>query len=125
MLFVFSGPSSRRDSLAFRDDPSVYDCASPLDNPAGNLALFSFGNSGRNSLRGPGINNFDLSLLKSFKVGERVGMQFRTEFFNAFNHTQFFISGNSDSAFGFTSTFGQATQTRDPRIIQFALKASF
>jgi hypothetical protein len=106
-------------------DPTVYECASPLDTQPGTLALFSFGNSGRNSVRGPGINNIDLSLLKNFKVGERVGMQFRTEFFNAFNHTQFLVSGNSDTAFGATSTFGQATQTRDPRIIQFALKASF
>jgi hypothetical protein len=98
-------------------DPTAYDCV--------NIPLFTFGNVGRNSIRGPGINNFDLSLLKTFKIGERANVQFRTEFFNAFNHTQFLISGNSDTAFGFTSTFGQVTQARDPRIIQFALKVGF
>jgi len=63
--------------------------------------------------------------LKDFKVGERASVQFRTEFFNAFNHTQFLISGNSNTAFGFTDTFGQVTQARDPRIVQFALKVGF
>jgi hypothetical protein len=98
-------------------DPTAYDCV--------NIPLFTFGNVGRNSIRGPGINNVDLSLLKTFNVGERANVQFRTEFFNAFNHTQFLISGNSDTAFGFTSTFGQVTQARDPRIVQFALKVGF
>jgi hypothetical protein len=52
-------------------------------------------------------------------------MELRTEFFNAFNHTQFLLPGNSSTAFGFTGSFGQVTQARDPRIIQFALKFSF
>lgn len=92
----------------------AYDCAS--------TPLFTFGNSGRNSLRGPGINNIDLSLFKHFKIRERTDLEFRTEFLNALNHTQFLLSGNSSSAAGFTDTFGQITQARDPRIIQFALK---
>lgn len=104
-------------------DPDVYDCLNVAEG--GTIPLFTYGNSGRNSVRGPGINNIDLSLLKNFKFGERLAMQFRSEFFNAFNHTQFVIPGNSNTAFGFTGTFGQATQARDPRIIQFALKASF
>jgi len=91
----------------------------------GTIPLFTFGNSGRNSVRGPGINNVDLSIFKNFKFSERTNLQFRTEFFNAFNHTQFLISGNSNTAFGFLGGFGQVTQTRDPRIIQFALKLSF
>jgi len=52
-------------------------------------------------------------------------LQFRTEFFNAFNHTQFLISGNSSTAIGFRDSFGQVTQARDPRIIQFAVKIGF
>jgi len=72
-------------------------------------------------VRGPGINNWDISILKRFKIAESRSLEFRTEFFNAFNHAQFL---NPD-AFGFSSTFGQVTQARDPRIIQFALKFAF
>ena len=112
-------------------DPTAYDCENVTEG--GGIPLFTFGNSGRNSLRGPGINNADISLFKNIKFSERTTMQFRTEFFNAFNHAQFFIPGNSDTAFGFTDTFGQATQDRPlehgggtgARIIQFALKLSF
>ena len=104
-------------------DPTAYDCLNVSEG--GGIPLFSFGNSGRNSVRGPGINNVDLSIFKNFKFSERTNLQFRTEFFNAFNHTQFLISGNSNTAFGFLGSFGQVTQTRDPRIIQFALKLSF
>jgi hypothetical protein len=107
----------------FYFNPLAYDCANVTEG--GGIPLFSFGNSGRNSIRGPGINNVDLSIFKNFKFNERSALEFRTEFFNAFNHTQFLLSGNSASVFGFNSTFGQLTQARDPRIIQFALKLSF
>jgi hypothetical protein len=91
----------------------------------GTIPLFTFGDVGRNTVRGPGINNVDLSVFKNIKFSERVNMQFRTEFFNAFNHTQFLISGNSSTAIGFRDLFGQVTQARDPRIIQFAIKLAF
>ena len=54
-------------------------------------------------------------------MGESRSLEFRAEFFNAFNHTQFMNPDN----FGQDSTFGQITQARDPRIIQFALKFYF
>lgn len=107
----------------FYFNPLAYDCANVTEG--GGIPLFSFGDSGRNSVRGPGINNVDLSIFKSFKFNERSALEFRTEMFNAFNHTQFLLSGNSSSVFGFNNTFGQLTQARDPRIIQFALKLSF
>jgi len=107
----------------FYFNPLAYDCANVTEG--GGIPLFTFGDSGRNSIRGPGINNYDLSIFKTFKLNERSALEFRTEFFNAFNHTQFLLSGNSSTAFGFTGTFGQMTQARDPRIIQFALKLSF
>jgi hypothetical protein len=107
----------------FYFNPLAYDCANVTEG--GGIPLFSFGDSGRNTVRGPGINNVDLSIFKSFKFNERSALEFRTEFFNAFNHTQFLLSGNSSSVFGFTGSFGQVTQARDPRIIQFALKLSF
>ena len=107
----------------FYFNPLAYDCANVTEG--GGIPLFSFGDSGRNTVRGPGINNVDLSIFKTFKFNERSALEFRTEMFNAFNHTQFLLAGNSSSAFGFTGTFGQVTQARDPRIIQFALKLSF
>jgi Carboxypeptidase regulatory-like domain len=114
----------------FYFNPLAYNCISEADflpgtAPPGVIPLLTFGNSGRNSIRGPGINNVDLSIFKNIKFSERTNLQFRTEFFNAFNHTQFVISGNSATASGFHGNFGQVTQTRDPRIIQFALKLSF
>jgi Carboxypeptidase regulatory-like domain/TonB dependent receptor len=93
----------------FYFDPTAYNCIPPD---------FTFGNSGRNTIRGPGRNNFDLTIGRRFKLGEARSLEFRSEFFNAFNHAQFF---NPDH-FGFSNTFGQITQARDPRIIQFALK---
>jgi hypothetical protein len=79
------------------------------------------GNSARRFFYGPGINNFDLALHKVTRIKERIDLEYRAEFFDAFNHAQFLTpSGNINS-----STFGEATSARDPRIIQMALKLGF
>jgi hypothetical protein len=91
------------------------------------------GNTGRNFLRGPGFTNFDLSLFKDFKFSERIILQYRAEFFNIFNHTQWFgintgiSAANPDSAVTAATrgTSGQLTSARDSRKIQMALKFSF
>jgi len=83
-----------------------------------------FGSAGRNVVRGPGINNWDLSVFKSFPgiLGpETSGLEFRAEFFNAFNHTQWNAVG---TAFG-SGAFGVVTGARDARVIQFGLKLRF
>ena len=77
-----------------------------------------FGNSGTNIITGPGVNNFDLALEKSAQIREALRLQFRAEFFNALNHAQFL---NPDSKVG-DANFGQVTQARDGREIQFGLK---
>ncbi|MCL5670582.1 MAG: TonB-dependent receptor [Acidobacteria bacterium] len=82
----------------------------------------ALGNAGRNVVFGPGINNMDLAALKNFPVTERVGLQFRAEFFNALNHAQF-VAPNAWTAG--TGTFGTITGTEAPRQIQFALKLLF
>lgn len=84
-----------------------------------------FGNSSVGILTGPGQNNWDIALLKKFRFSsnkEVFGLEFRTEFFNAFNHPQF---NDPDVAFG-GPTFGQISSTIvNPRVLQFALKLSF
>ncbi len=53
-------------------------------------AVGTFGNAPKDVIRGPGINNWDISLFKKIPLpGERLKLQFRGEFYNAFNHTQF------------------------------------
>jgi outer membrane receptor protein involved in Fe transport len=91
-------------------DPSSFECV--------NNALFTFGTLSRNAIRGPGINNWDLSLTKNTKITEHKSLEFRAEFFNALNHTQFVNPDNQ----GFSATFGQVTSDRGPRILQFGLK---
>ena len=90
----------------------------------------TFGNMGRNSLRRPGVYKWDLSLFKNFKAGERARMQFRSEFFNAFNHPSFTTVGSTlnTTATGVNpaaNSFGVVTGTRDARVLQFGLKMSF
>jgi hypothetical protein len=81
-----------------------------------------FGNTGRNILVGPGQFNWDGSVTKNFKILEKSTLQFRADFFNAFNHAQF-----SNPAIAVNSAaFGQITSTTvAPRIIQFALRYAF
>jgi hypothetical protein len=101
---------------------------------AGGVPMFTYGNMGRNVLRGPGINNWDISVMKNFRFTETKSLQFQTNFFNAFNHTQFFSPTSSSGAVGASSNFGQVTTDatgssstyyRGPRIIQLALKLYF
>ncbi len=72
---------------------------------------------------GPGFWNIDLSLIKRTKIRESLNLEFRAEAFNAFNHTNFFVSNENNDIN--TTTFGRLTTTFDPRILQFALKLNF
>ena len=114
---------------------------------ATNTVIGSFGDAGRNIIQGPGTQNWDISLFKIFPISEQKRLEFRAEFFNAFNHydpefdnpgsfntniaTQHGLdetaaetgctngNPNSNCAFGF------AQAAHDPRFIQFALKFYF
>jgi hypothetical protein len=95
-----------------------------------NTALFSEnalgtpGTAARRFFYGPGINNFDLALLKNVRLTESKSLQFRLEAFNVFNHAQFYgpsaVDGNISS-----STFGQVVSAAAPRILQIAAKLNF
>lgn len=84
-------------------------------------ALGTFGNIERNSLRGPGYANVDMGLHKNFPITQSFKLQFRAEAFNVFNRVNF-NNPNSDRN---NANFGRILTAMDPRILQFALRASF
>lgn len=100
-------------------DPTIPgDCAS---NP-GAVPFGTIGNAPRTICCGPGINNWEIGFQKVTPLSERTRLEFRGEFFNAFNHAQFFQpDGNTTDG----SDFGRVKRARDPRLVQFALKLYF
>ncbi len=81
-----------------------------------------FGNAGRNIVRGPGLQNVDLSLFKSIGLTETSKLQFRAEVFNVFNHANFLPPVNDIRS----PDFGRIIETAtDAREIQFGLKFMF
>lgn len=81
----------------------------------------TFGNAGRNILSGPGLATVNFSIVKNTKATERLNVQFRAEFFNLLNRTNFNLPDN----FVGSPTFGQITSAQDPRRLQLALKFLF
>ena len=91
-----------------------------------------FGNSGRNIIRGPGINNWDAGIGKDFKFTERVAFQFRMEGFNIFNHAQYGFDPFTATNIGAPVSnnpnnldYGKVIAARPGRIIQFGGKVVF
>ncbi len=78
-------------------------------------------------LRGPGINNFDFAVFKRTQMGEKMGLEFRTEFFNLFNHPYFGMpaTGLGAPLFGVVNSTVQGGVASPERLIQFALKFVF
>lgn len=89
----------------------------------------TWGNSARYILRGPGVNNWDISAIKDFPVRDQMRFQFRAEAYNAFNHSQFSAMDTTakfDAAGNQTNTgLSSFTSARTPRILQFALRFYF
>jgi|SRR5580704_8347444 outer membrane receptor protein involved in Fe transport len=83
--------------------------------------LGTFGNTPHALCCGPALSNTDLVIAKRTPITERLNTEFRAEFYNTWNHTEF---ENPDGNFT-NSTFGQILKLRDPRVMQFALKILF
>jgi hypothetical protein len=108
-------PASQRspnrwfNTAAFVPPPLYYDSQG---------AFSILGNEGRNVITGPGFGAWDLSLARRFRLSERTGLTFRSDFFNLTNHPNFdrpgLIVGTSD--------FGVITSAENAREIQFALR---
>jgi hypothetical protein len=105
-------------------------CPAPIV-PFGDPTATGFGNSGVGAVLGPGQFNWDISILKSTKITERVNMQFHTDFYNAFNHPQFADPGGASfGTVGFENIASPATisilhTNVNPRLIQFGLRFTF
>jgi hypothetical protein len=104
-------------------------------NPVGAFAQpapLTFGNSPKNIVKGPGRDNWNLSLFKDFHFTEKTGVQFKAESFNTWNHTQFTGVNNGvlngadgTGANAYNSTAGAINAVADPRVFQLGAKAYF
>jgi hypothetical protein len=103
--------------------------ASALSAPACLTGPDCYGNLPHDAIRGPGRDNWNLSLFKNFVISEERGSRFelRVETFNTWNHTQFkgdYNNGGISSNFG-ASNFGAVTAAFDPREFQLGAKLIF
>jgi len=126
----------------------VFNCARPnvIANPNGppcipgtifntcafvaNTTFGTFGDAGRNIIRGPGLQNWDMSFIKEFPVHEQMHLEFRAELFNIWNHPNLTFADETTTNENFSiergaSQFGFPTASRAPRLVQFALKFYF
>ena len=83
--------------------------------------LGQFGDSGRNVIPGPGLANVDLSLIRDFRLSDRIAGQFRVDFYNAFNHPNF-IAPPTTQNFADSPDFGTLFVARSPRILQTGIQ---
>jgi hypothetical protein len=118
-----TGKSAKRSSTSTDDMLARYFDTSVFTQPA----PFTFGNLARTlpDVRGPGINNFDASLVKGFRIGERMKAQFRGEFFNAWNRTEFTNPGTTQGTAQFGVISGISNSANPARQVQLALKLLF
>jgi hypothetical protein len=122
--FTTSVPNAIGDYTAGRSLPTQYLNKAAFDYPrnAQGVAIHVPGNAGRNQIEMPGIANWDASLFKNVKFGERFTTQLRFEAFNLFNRTHFGAPNLSWTS----PTFGRITTTLlDPRRIQLGLRLMF
>jgi hypothetical protein len=85
-------------------------------------AAFTFGDVGRNTIYGPGLQTLDMALAREFALTEQFRFQFRAEFFNALNH----VNLGTPNRFVNTPQFGTITEATTPgRQIQFSVRVSF
>ena len=137
-ILLFGSPyvSSRGSSFQYLNPgafalPPIASSAVGVIDPTAIPSPNMPGMTGRNTYRGPGTNNWDMTLAKTFPITERVRLQIRGEAYNVFNHVSYDAVQNSatfDSATGqltSTSNFGQFTSERDPRRLQLVAKISF
>jgi hypothetical protein len=126
--FSFEFPSEPNQAIPFRHmdprrnngfyfDPNTFTDAT--------VPLGQLGNAPRTICCGPGIQDWTVAFHKNTPVTEGTHMEFRAEFFNAFNHTQFLNPCGNTASCNDGSTYGKVSQARNPRLVQLALKYVF
>jgi hypothetical protein len=116
-----TGPITYPKTVAEWFNPASFSTPACLTGPD------CWGNLGFDALRGPGRDDWNLSLIKTFAITERFKVQFRADSFNVWNHTQFKGDANNGgiSLDQGASNFGAITAAFDPRVFQLALKVFF
>ncbi|HEY1336192.1 MAG TPA: hypothetical protein VGF59_01715, partial [Bryobacteraceae bacterium] len=122
--FTAWGPNTQRPNLVAGADPSLAHGDRTLShwfNTAAFVASqnLTLGYAPRFPLHGPGINNWDLALMRDFRVRERMKMQFRTEAYSAMNHPQW---GSPGTSLNNLNTFGVVNSAAGARQIELALR---
>jgi len=124
-------PNVAGDPMDFDGDPLTgWFNTAAFSRPAGRGDI---GNSPRNVVQRPGINNWDLALFKNFRMTSTRAFQFRAELFNALNHTQFsdidrnaqFNAAGGQVNPNFGTVIGIGSPTRAPRVIQLSVRLNF
>jgi hypothetical protein len=110
---------SRNQSIANWFGPPIGSPGSVFTLPTNDQP---FGNLGRNAFRAPGLAQWDLGVTKNFNFTETIRLQFRSEFFNVLNHTNFGIPSNQQAN---NASFGSITGTFPARQVQFGMKLLF
>jgi hypothetical protein len=118
---LFTGTSIHHKDPRSSITAPFFDASQFVPEPIGTLG------SRRRFFHGPGLNDWDMALLKDTRLSETTRLEFRAEFFNLFNHTQFnAVNGNiSGAGSGQSFGFGNAQSTQPARIGQLSLKLLF
>lgn len=116
---AFSNQQCAENDPNCQPGPGIF----PSDSQAvANPAVRTYGTVTRNSLRAPSLYNINLAVSKKTQLfSERSQLEFRADFFNLLNHTEFGVPDNNINS----PTFGQLLSTADPRVIQLAVRISF
>src|SRR5262249_9487428 len=115
-------PIVNRPNLISNPNISHSTAARFFDPPAFQVpAAGAFGNSGRNVIIGPGFQNVDVALARTFRLSDSTRAQFRSDFYNVLNHPNF-VAPPTMQNFADSSDFGALFVAKSPRIVQFGLK---
>ena len=124
-------PPNLGGGLGYTPRPNATGISPDIANPGPSLwfnkaafilqPVYTFGNAGRNVITGPGMQNVDLALVRSFRASDAARVQFRLDAYNAFNHPNF-VAPPSLQNLADAPDFGALFIARSPRILQFGLK---